>query len=98
MARKRHISASGAIYTGKCIYYGFRAGLDATNDATITIYDNTAASGTEICPTNTYDASALGLNGEVLGDAAAIECDYGIYVDITCSGTCEVVVVYQPNL
>lgn len=82
------------IYTGKCTYHGFRLGMDGNNDVTLTIKDGTI----EIVPTNTYDASALGLNGEVLPDQAAITCDTGIVANITTAGTFELVVVYNPIL
>ncbi len=78
-------------YVGKCTYHGFRLGMDATNDVTLTIKDGDI----EIVPTNTYDASALGLNGEVLPDQAAITCETGITVTVTCTGTFEIIVVYN---
>lgn len=76
------------IHSGPCFFYGFLLGLDGTNDPTITFYDNTSASGEEIVPTNTYDASLLGLNGAMF--PAPKYCKNGIYVSITQTGTTEV--------
>lgn len=76
-----------------CVFWGFMVGTAAA-DPTITVYDNaSAASGMEIVPTTTYDASALGLNGAMLG--AGVWCDYGITVDVTCAGAWEVTVYYS---
>ena len=86
--------ASYTIYTGRCTYHGFRLGMDETNDVTLTISDGSI----EVCPTNKYDASVLGLNGEVLADQAAITCETGLSATVTCSGTFELVVIYNPLL
>ncbi len=102
MAKKSYQSGTGVssqsytIYTGKCVYHGFRLGMDGTNPVTLTLTDG--AGGTEICPTNQYDASLLGLNGEVLPGGSAITCDTGIVAVVTCSGDFELVVVYNPCL
>jgi len=79
-------------FTGRCMFQGFLLGTDGTNDPEITIYDNTAASGREVVPTTTFDASALGLNGAMI--PVDIECNKGIYVGVTCTGACEIVVIY----
>lgn len=85
-----HISASAAVYTQRCYFRGFLLGMDGVNDPTITVYDNAStASGDEIIPTNTYDASALGLNGVMFPGLGRI-CKNGIYIEITCAGTVEV--------
>ncbi len=86
-------TASGAVYTGPCIFHGFLLGTDGTNDPVITFYDNTAASGSEIVPTATYDASLLGLNGAT---GMYQYCAAGIYVEITCTGAVEVVTQFAP--
>jgi hypothetical protein len=90
-AKNISITSNGGsvISTGPCFFYGFLLGLDGTNDPTITFYDNaTEASGEEIIPTNTYDASILGLNGAML--PAPKYCQNGIYVGITQAGTTEI--------
>jgi len=84
----------GLVHDGPALLFGFLIGTDAVNDPTITVYDNTAASGKEVVPTNTYDASALGLNGFMPG--AGIKCKNGIYV-ANDQGTSEVTVFYTPH-
>ena len=64
-----------------CFFLGFLLGLDGTNDPTITIYDNTTNTGNQIIPTNTYDASQLGLNGAILPYPKY--CKNGVYADIS---------------
>ena len=100
MAKKTYATGNNVsaqaytLYTGKCSYHGFRIGMDGTNDVSLTIADGTG--GTEILPTNTYDASSLGLNGEVLPDQASITCEIGLVATITCTGTFELVAIYNP--
>lgn len=76
----------------RCIYWGFRVGMDGSNDPTITLYDDAAAAqGTEVEPTNTYDASALGANGANMG--VGVLCKNGLTGDVTISaGSCEITV------
>jgi len=78
-----------------CYMWGYLVGCDGSNDPTVSIYDNaTAASGTELIPTATYDASALGMNGAMFPEA--VMAANGITVSVTLgSGTCEVVVLYS---
>ena len=75
------LTASGIAHAGKCSCGGFLLGMDKVNDMEVTLYDNaSAASGNKIVPTNTYDASALGLNG--FSPKENIECSNGIYVEM----------------
>jgi len=89
------LTASGIATSDPCNLRGMLIGTDGANDPTITVYDNTAASGDEVVPTATYDSSALGLNGVTLpGDGA--RCENGIYVEITlAAGAVEVVIYYS---
>lgn len=84
-------TSSGLVRSGPCIFHGFVLGTDGVNDPAITIFNNAAASGEEVVPTCTYDASALGLNGAT---GMNIYCDKGLYVEITCAGAVEVNVMY----
>jgi hypothetical protein len=91
----RKVTASGIAMAAQGLFLGVLLGTDGVNDPLITIYDNaSAASGTEVMPTTTFDASALGLNGFMPG--FAISCINGLYVEITCAGTVEVTVLYRP--
>ena len=90
--RHKTLTASGLILAGRCVLGGFLLGMDGTNDQTVTVYDNIAELGLKIVPTNTYDASALGLNGYM---GPTVECKNGVYVAISGAGTVEVVVLYK---
>jgi len=82
------------IKTGKCYFHGFLVGQDGVNDTTITAYDSLSATGTEVVPTTQYDASALGINGAMLGHPT--ECRTGLTFVVTTSGAAEVTVYYNP--
>jgi hypothetical protein len=88
-------SATQTFVDHRCIYWGFRVGMDGSNDPTITIFDNASAgSGTEVEPSNTYDASALGANGANMG--VGVLCENGITATVTIgAGTAEVTVYYS---
>jgi hypothetical protein len=86
-------SATVQIYTGAGLLFGMQLGTDGTNDPTITIYDNTAASGTELVPTAAYEADYKGLNGFTC--AYGKQFDTGLHIEITCAGTVEVAVDYR---
>ena len=91
----KKLTASGVISNCACDFRGFLIGTDGSNDPTVTFYDNTAASGNEVIPTATYDASALGLNGVTLPDRG-IRCETGLYCEISISaGAVEVTVFWS---
>ena len=84
------LSASGIVTSQPALMLGVQIGMDATNDLTLTIYNGVDNTGTETLPTNQYDASALGLNGVVMPYGK--HCPNGIYLEMTCAGTAEVVI------
>jgi len=91
------LTASGIVYTGKCIFRGFLLGCDGVNDPVVTVYNGLDNTGKEIVPTSTYDASAYGLNGCV---GMEKYCSRGVYIEITCAGNVEVcpeVAPYYPD-
>lgn len=91
----KKMTASGVICDKPCVFGGFIIGTDDTNDPEITIYDNaSAASGNEVVPTATYDASVMGLNGYT-APGMGIDLKNGAYIEITCAGTVEVTVFYK---
>lgn len=95
IAKTKELTASGMVYTGKCVLLDVLIGMDGTNDPAISVFDGTDNSGVEKLPTNTYDASKLGLNGVVWQFARLMET--GIYVLISiAAGDVEVVVGYRP--
>jgi hypothetical protein len=88
MAVCKKVAASAIIATGFTRFVGVLLSTDGTNDPVVTVYNALAATGgREVVPTNTYDASALGLNGAWFGHEGAIECDVGVYVAVTNLGT-----------
>ncbi len=89
------ISTTGQAVTGLAYLKGMLLGTDGVNDPEVTAYSGVSTGGTEIIPTTTYDSSALGLNGVMLKDG--IPCEGGIYVEITCAGTVEVIIYYSRN-
>ena len=89
------LSASSKVADGPAILCGMLIGTDGSNNPTITVYDSTDNSGTEVVPTAEYDASVIGLNGYAPGYGKS--CKNGIYVEITCAGTVEVSVDYIAN-
>ncbi len=89
------ITESAIVHTGPCVFRGLLLGTDGVNDPVITVYDGLTNAGHEIVPTCTYDASTLGLNG-VTGITPGVYCEHGIYIEVTCAGTVEVVPHYVP--
>ncbi len=88
------LSSDGQVVNSPCWWTGSVLRTDGTNDATITVFDNaSAASGAELIPSNTYDASALGLNGAML--TKPVIAKNGVYIEITCAGSCEVVPLFK---
>lgn len=93
VAEAKKVTASGIAFSADCVLKNLLIGMDKLNDPEITVYEGTDNSGDEKVPTNTYDASALGLNGAV---NLNVRCHGGIYVEISCSGTVEVSVHFVP--
>lgn len=81
------LSADGIVYTGPCVFYGLKV---ITAGTSVTVYDNTAASGvTVMVATATTTADAF----LQPAGAAGVRMDTGIYLDLT-GGT--YVAVYLP--
>lgn len=84
------------IWDGSVLFGGFLVFVDGTNDPTITIYDNNAASGETIIPATTYDAVYYGNQGFMPG--FPIVLDNGIHLVISIgAGSCKVVVLFRPH-
>ena len=87
------VTATGAVSSNACVISGMLIGTDGSNDPVVTVYDNTTNTN-EVIPTTTYDASVLGLNGVTL-PKDGVKCQTGIYVEITCAGSVEVLIYYS---
>jgi len=93
-ARATKKTSSASVTTKGANIYGMLLGTDGVNDPAITVYDGIDNTGVEIIPTTTYDASALGLNGFM--GPFKIRAHSGIYIEITCAGTVEVITFWMP--
>ena len=76
------LTADKTVITGKSILTGFLVVTDGTNNATIVIYDNTSAAGTELAKIVVLGASYFGGGTFEI----PIRCTKGIYADITGTG------------
>ncbi len=89
------LTASALVVTGRAVFYGFMVRTDGTNDVTLTFYDNTVASGTNIIPSSIVvdGGSKVG----TLDDERGLAVTNGIYAEITCAGTYSYQVYYDNN-
>lgn len=83
--------ADALIRSGEGNFHGFAVATDATNACTFSFYDNTTTSGTLLMPTSIVTTSATD-RMRVYTFNPPVRFNTGLYVDITCSGTCNYVV------
>ena len=92
------ITESGSIINVPCWFVNMKIGMDNVNDPQITVYDSNGppvGTPTELVPTQTYDASAMGLNG-ISGDQSFAR--YGVYVVVDeGQGACEITIGVWPT-
>lgn len=80
----KYLTDSGLIWTGHgSLTVLLIGGMDDTNDPQITVYNNTAGSGTPIVPTTPLDASVKGFNGFTKGE---IKFTIGCYILVEAAG------------
>jgi len=85
-------TASEASVSGSCVFYGIIVQTDGTNNVTLNVYDNTAASGTNLTPD---DIVILGsARAWTLSYTPGALCSTGIYVSVSTQGTCSFQVLY----
>jgi hypothetical protein len=84
-------TADATILTGAGYFKQIIVMPDGTNDVTVSIYDNTASSGTEILPTLTF----AGDGGPQASPPVWVSANTGIRVDVTTAGTVAYVVLYR---
>lgn len=75
-------TADGQIYTGRGTLNALTVITDGTNDASVVLYDNTAASGTVLAKISCDGTN----NSEFQGWNLAVRCVNGIYADVTGTG------------
>lgn len=85
------LTADALIQTGQGSLHGLFFIPDGSNTITVSIYDNTAASGKKLIPTFIVPATPSGQLYSV-GISPPVQFGTGLYVDITCSGTAHYVV------
>jgi hypothetical protein len=86
-------TSSGLIINGAGVYHGVKVNTDGTNDATVTVYDSTSASGPVIDPTTAYSGSS---NSGSSSYAPPLQYKSGLYLQLATSGTATVTVYYEP--
>lgn len=93
--RSAEKTGDAAIVTGSGDFLGIMVVPDGTNDVTVSVYNNTAASGNELIPTficsGSTDACVVGF------EKGENQYNTGIYVDITTSGTVTYMVYYSSH-
>ena len=87
------LTESGKVHTGPVAFAGLMVQTDGTNDVVINVYDAVTAAGKKVVPTalkvpGSQESWGLNIDPPLL-------CDNGIYVEITCSGSCSVVPIYD---
>lgn len=88
-------TADAGITTGSGEFMGFIITPDGTNDVTLSIYDNTAGSGTKMLPTMIFAGDGGTQAWSVPGSDRGLEYYTGIYADITTSGTVEYAIFFR---
>lgn len=88
-------TADQLVLSGAGYFYGIVVHTDETNACLVKIYDNTSAAGTaRILGDWDVETSATNTEASFGGDTPII-VNTGIYVDITCAGTCTFQVLYR---
>lgn len=72
------LAADGIVYSGQCIFYGLQV---VTAGTSVTVYDNTAASGTAVM--TAVASTAAGAMLTPAGAGIGVRMDNGIYLDLT---------------
>lgn len=88
-------AASGAIATGRGLFHGFMIATDSTTSITVSVYDNTAASGSEMIPTSVI-VSDGSTRTQTVFFPVPIRYYNGIYFSISTTD-CKYSVYYTPE-
>lgn len=96
MTRQKTLTADGVVCAGPGVLEGILMITDATNNLTVKLYDNAAASGTVLIPEFVSTTSAT-KRFEYL-PIPSLEFQNGMYLDLTLSaGAASVVLFYRNN-
>ena len=88
-------TADAAVTTGSGYLKKIVVHTDATNACTLAVYDNTAASGRKLLSSWLVTTSVTDRNQSISFDGHDNPYATGIYVDITCAGTCTYDVYFE---
>ena len=88
-------TSDAAVTTGTGYLKKIIVHTDATNACTLAVYDNTAASGRKLLSSWLVTTSATDRNQSISFDGHDNPYATGIYVDITCAGTCTYDVYFE---
>ena len=88
-------TSDAAVTTGTGYLKKIIVHTDATNACTLAVYDNTAASGRKLLSSWLVTTSATDRNQSISFDGHDNPYTTGIYVDITCAGTCTYDVYFE---
>jgi len=87
-------TASGALaVTGQAVFYGVSVKTDGSNDVTLSVFDSLVASGTALIEEDIVIDGGAGY--AAIEETAGLPVDNGIYVVVTCAGTCSYKVYYD---
>lgn len=89
-------TASVQVHDGEGFIFSMLIGSDTVNDPVVAIHDCTTgnqAAGNQIIPSNTYDASILGINGVVFKISKRVTS--GLYIAIANIGTGSVIIDWR---
>jgi hypothetical protein len=89
-------TADAKIVSGAGIFYGIVVNTDGASAVTITVYDNTAASGSTMIDSWVVTTSAT-TRAQAQGSLPGVAFSNGIYVDITSAGSVSYKVFYDRN-
>jgi len=88
-------TASGNAYTGAGYYYGCLVNTDGTNSVTLTVYDNTAESGTAFLLPPTVVTTSSSNYGTAISEDPPLPINTGITFTGTSSGSYTITFRYR---
>jgi hypothetical protein len=88
-------TASASVVTGPGLLDGIILNTDGTNPVTLNIYDNTAASGTQLIPDDTVITTSSTARLSKISFSPPLRFNTGVYVEVTTSGAVGYIVYYR---
>lgn len=88
---------SRAVVTGTGVLHGIFLNTDGTNNITLNIWDNTAASGTTLIPADTVVPTSATVRSAHFTFNPPIRYQTGVYVGVSATGDVSYVVYHRPR-